>query len=45
MQLSPAVFIAYHLRPAAIKAGVTIEDGQRLGLHNLRHSLSTLVGQ
>lgn len=26
--------------PAARKAGVHIEDGQRFGLHNLRHSLS-----
>jgi integrase len=31
---------ADHLRPAAKKAGVHIEDGQRFGLHNLRHSLS-----
>ncbi len=29
-----------YLRPAARKAGVHIEDGQRFGLHNLRHSLS-----
>ena len=28
------------MRPAAKKAGVQIEDGQRFGLHNLRHSLS-----
>ena len=27
-------------RPAAKKAGVQIEDGQRFGLHKLRHSLS-----
>ena len=33
-------FAADHLRPAAKKAGVHIEDGQRFGLHNLRHSLS-----
>lgn len=39
--LSPAVFVADHLRPAAIKAGVMIEPGQRFGLHNLRHSLSS----
>ena len=38
--LSPSVFVADHLRPAAKKAGVQIEDGQRFGLHNLRHSLS-----
>jgi len=33
-------FVADYLRPAAKKAGVTIADGQRFGLHNLRHSLS-----
>ena len=33
-------FVADYLRPAAIKAGVSIADGQRFGLHNLRHSLS-----
>jgi integrase len=33
-------FVADHLRPAAIEAGVKIEKGQRFGLHNLRHSLS-----
>src|SRR5467141_3852167 len=38
--LSASIFVADHLRPAAKKAGVHIEDGQRLGLHNLRHSLS-----
>src|ERR1700719_3882087 len=38
--LSPSAFVADHLRPAAKKAGVQIEDGQRFGLHNLRHSLS-----
>jgi integrase len=38
--LSASVFVADHLRPAAKKAGVAIEDGQRFGLHNLRHSLS-----
>ena len=38
--LSPAVFVADHLRPAAIATGVKIEPGQRFGLHNLRHSLS-----
>jgi integrase len=32
--------VADHLRPAAKAAGVKIEDGQRFGLHNLRHSLS-----
>jgi integrase len=38
--LSASVFVANHLRPAAKKAGVLIQDGQRFGLHNLRHSLS-----
>jgi integrase len=38
--LSASVFVADHLRPAAKKAGVRIEDGQRFGLHNLRHSIS-----
>jgi len=38
--LSASVFVADHLRLAAKKAGVSIEDGQRFGLHNLRHSLS-----
>jgi integrase len=38
--LSASIFVADHLRPAARKAGVQIGDGQRLGLHNLRHSLS-----
>ena len=38
--LYPSAFVADHLRPAAKKAGVQIEDGQRFGLHNLRHSLS-----
>ena len=38
--VSPAVFIADYLRPAAIKAGVRIPDGCRFGFHNMRHSLS-----
>lgn len=38
--LSASIFVADHLRPAAKKSGVHIEDGQRFGLHNLRHSLS-----
>ena len=38
--LCSSVFVAGYLRPAAKKAGVHIEDGQRFGLHNLRHSLS-----
>jgi integrase len=35
-----SVFVRNYLRPAAIAAGVTIPDGHRWGLHNLRHSLS-----
>lgn len=38
--LSSSIFVSDHLRPAAKAAGVQIEDGQRFGLHNLRHSLS-----
>jgi integrase len=38
--VSPAVFVADHLRKAAIRAGVKVPDGHRFGLHNLRHSLS-----
>jgi integrase len=38
--LCSSIFVADHLRPAAKKAGVLIQDGQRFGLHNLRHSLS-----
>ena len=38
--ISPAVFVADHLRPAAKAAGIQIADGYRFGLHNLRHSLS-----
>ena len=37
--LCSSVFVADYLRPAAKRAGVHIEDGQRFGLHNLRHSL------
>ena len=37
------MIVADHLRPAAIKAGVTLKAGQRFGFHNLRHSLSSLL--
>lgn len=40
LPLYASTFVADHLRPAAIAAGVRIEKGQRFGLHNLRHSLS-----
>lgn len=32
-----------YLRPAAIKAGVNLEKGQRFGFHNLRHSLASFL--
>lgn len=38
--LSASTFVADYLRPAAKQTGVHIEDGQRFGLHNLRHSLN-----
>ena len=41
--LSSSIFVADHLRPAARAAGVKIADGQRFGLHNLRHSLSNYL--
>jgi integrase len=41
--LSASIFVADYLRPAAKAAGVQIADGQRFGLHNLRHSLSTFL--
>jgi integrase len=40
VRVSSSAFVADHLRPAAKAAGVHIEDGQRFGFHNLRHSLS-----
>src|SRR6201996_4264855 len=36
-----STFVQDHLRPAAISAGIVLAKGQRFGLHNLRHSLST----
>ena len=36
-----SIFVQDHLRPAAVNAGVVLVKGQRFGLHNLRHSLST----
>jgi integrase len=32
-----------YLRPAALKAGVKLEKGQRFGFHNLRHSLASFL--
>jgi integrase len=37
------MIVADHLRPAAIKAGVKLNPGQRFGFHNLRHSLSSFL--
>jgi len=39
--LSAGVFVADHLRKAAIAAQVPVPGGHRFGLHNLRHSLSS----
>jgi integrase len=39
--MSAGIFVTDHLRPAAIKAGVVIPDGQRFGLHSFRSSLAT----
>jgi hypothetical protein len=36
--LSASIFVADHLRAAAKKVGVHIEDRPRFGLHNLRHA-------
>jgi integrase len=38
--LNGSSFVKDHLRVAARASGVRIADGQRFGLHNLRHSLS-----
>jgi len=38
--LCASIFVADHLRKAAIDTGVQVQPGQRFGLHNLRHSLS-----
>jgi integrase len=38
--VSPSVFVADHLRTAAIRVGIDVPQGHRFGLHNLRHSLS-----
>jgi integrase len=32
-----------YLRPAAIRAGVKLEKGQRFGFHNLRHTLASFL--
>jgi len=39
--MSAGIFVTDYLRPAAIKAGVAIPNGQRFGLHSFRSSLAT----
>ncbi len=41
--LSASITAGDKLRPAAIKAGIRLESGQRFGFHNLRHSLATFL--
>jgi integrase len=36
-----SIFVQDYLRSAAVSADVVLAKGQRFGLHNLRHSLST----
>lgn len=42
--LSPVIFVADHLRPAAIKAGVQVPDGLRFGFQHAAQPQS-LAGQ
>jgi integrase len=38
------MLIEYHLRPAAVRAGVLLKDDKvRFGFHNLRHSLASFL--
>jgi integrase len=39
--MSAGIFVTDYLRPAALKVGVVIADGQRFGLHSFRSSLAT----
>jgi integrase len=41
--LSGSIMAADKIRPAAIKAGIRLEPGQRFGFHNFRHSLATFL--
>lgn len=41
--LSASIMAASKVRPAAIKAGIRLEAGQRFGFHNFRHSLATFL--
>lgn len=39
--MTAGIFVTDYLRPAAIAAGVKLENGQRFGLHSFRSSLAT----
>jgi integrase len=41
--LSASMMAKDKIRPAAIKAGIRLERGQRFGFHNFRHSLATFL--
>lgn len=41
--MSASIMVADKIRPAAIRAGVRLEPGQRFGFHNFRHSLATFL--
>jgi integrase len=41
--LSASIMAAGKIRPAAVKAGIRLEPGQRFGFHNFRHSLATFL--
>ena len=44
--LSASMMTAAKIRPAAVKVGIRLAEGQRFGFHNFRHSLATfLVGR
>src|SRR5271169_121358 len=41
--LCPSRMAKDKIRPAAIRAGIRREPGQRFGFHNFRHSLATFL--
>ncbi len=41
--MSASMMTASKIRPAAIKVGVLLKEGQRFGFHNFRHSLATFL--
>src|SRR5258708_20040489 len=41
--LSASIMAAAKIRPAAIKAGIRLEPGQRFRFHNFLHTLSTFL--